>query len=220
MSTTKKALFLIGSPKSNSKSSSWHIADSLIKAMAVNGVESKVLRLISLVGSSKSERELLDAISDCDVLIFSSPVYNGVPSFVIRVMDAIKNNRANIRGRKEIFVISNCGIPRAEQNNTAINIYRQFAKEMGFIWLGAFAICMGPIIIFCGGIIRKMFGWNMNKAIASAACDISMGRPVSERAKELMSRPIMPVWLYTWKHSAEVFFIAKLIAWINNKGKI
>lgn len=199
MSTKKKALLLAGSARHKNKSSSWLLGDFLLKSLSSNGFETNAFQLNFLINSKRWSEELISAINYYDILIFSSPVYtNSLPSFVIQVMEEIKENKKNITGNKKIFVISNCGFPEIEQNMSSINTYRQFAKEMDFTWLGAFGFSMGSLL--SRWRFLNIFGifHNIKKALFLAAAAIAQDETVPVIAQELAAKPIISVKLYTF----------------------
>ncbi|MFA6320478.1 MAG: hypothetical protein WCY36_01315 [Candidatus Omnitrophota bacterium] len=206
MNTKRKILILISSPKQGHKCASWIAGDMLAKALAGNNVESTIINLAALMNSEKWEENLLCAINGHENVVFSSPINNGgPPSFVIRAMDSLKKNMSKINNSKGMFAISNCGFPEARQNNSAVNIYRQFAKESGFSCLGVFAIGMGPMLMYGRGLVLTILGLNIKKAFSVAAKAIARGEAVPKRAEELISKPIIPVGMYVFKHNFDIF---------------
>lgn len=97
---------------------------------------------------------------------------------------------------QSLVVIVNSGFPEASQSDVAVAICRQFAEETGLQWLGALQLGAGTAIDSkplqkSGGMVR-----NVMKALDIAAVDIANGEPISKESIELMSRPMMPKWMY------------------------
>lgn len=195
MTIRKKVLILIGSPKPKRRSASEFLGGLLANSLIARNAEVNVLYLVEL----KDPRILVDAINRSDTIVFSSPLYiDSTPFIVVRTMDIIKDNILDIRdnSHKGMFVISNCGFPEAGHNKVAVQIYRQFAKEMHFRWLGSFSIGMGPAYIH-GYFFRpfRIFR-NIEKAMALAAEAIVMDDSIPKDSEDLASRPILPKGLY------------------------
>ncbi|MFA6281288.1 MAG: NAD(P)H-dependent oxidoreductase [Candidatus Omnitrophota bacterium] len=205
-----KAILLVGSPKEKNKSASWIIGDFLLKALTLNGAETKTSKLASFLDSKTGAKELIDAINLSDIIIFSSPLYADTPpTVVIQAMDIIKENKKNITSDKKIFVISNGSFPEASQNSTAIRIYRQFAKGMDFCWLGGFAIGMGPML--CRWRSLEIFGLlhAIKKAVLITAIAFIHNNYVPRAAEQLMAKTIIPKKIYLLLMRTKFACIAK-----------
>jgi hypothetical protein len=196
----KKALLLIGSPgglKSNSNSLGTYLLDRLSELNFVT--EKKPLH--ESLKSDKGKEDLLQAINDSDVIIFAFPLYvDSLPAATIRAMEYIAKQRKAMKtsNRPRFIAISNSGFPEAHQNHTALDICRIFAKETGFEWIGGLTRGMGPAIgrqplESKGGMVR-----NTKKALELSAIAIAEGRPIPEKAVELMEKSFIPHWLYRW----------------------
>lgn len=100
------------------------------------------------------------------------------------------------RKRQKLAVIVNSGFPETHQNDISVAICKQFAEEAGFEWLGALELGAGSAI--AGKPLDKAGGMarNVGQAFDIAADDIANGRSISEEAIELMSKPMMPTWMY------------------------
>jgi multimeric flavodoxin WrbA len=206
MNAKRRTLILIGSPKQDLKCASLIAGSVLAKALTDNGASYTLINLTVLMKSEKWAEELLDLVNSHENIVFSSPIQNGgPPSFVIRAMDILKENMSRIGKGKGLFAISNCGFPEAKQNNSAVNIYRQFSKETGLSWLGSFAIGMGPMLMYGRGLVLKILGVNIRRASSMAAEAIVCGEPVPKKAEELASRPMIPISAYILKHNFDIF---------------
>lgn len=98
--------------------------------------------------------------------------------------------------RQQFVAICNCGFPESSQAELAIEMCHRFAEETGLEWSGGLALGEGGAIdgkplTRAGGMVR-----NVRKALDIAALDVSADLPISLEAMQLMSKPMMPIWLY------------------------
>lgn len=198
MSEGKKALLLIGSPR-GLKSSSAALGTYMLKQLNAGGYGGETLHMQPIVRSEDGLRNLASAIVDPDIIIFASPLYiDSIPAPVIEGMEFLKKIRSVTRPVKDqrLIALVNGGFPEPSQSATALKIYRQFAKEAGFIWAGGLAYASGE-----AGIRGKpldslgFMGRNIRKSIDSAAAALAEGKPVPDSAVTLSAKPIIPVWM-------------------------
>jgi hypothetical protein len=98
----------------------------------------------------------------------------------------------------------NCGFPEAHQNETAIRVCLQFAREAGFGWAGGLGLGGGETI---GGRPLGKIGGMVRHVIAAldlAGDALADGKAISGEAIALMAKPFMP---------APVFRIAGDLFW-------
>jgi hypothetical protein len=165
------------------------------------GLEVRKLFLSRLIDSNEGSYDLFSAIDKADIIIFVCPLYLDSPSaLVIKAMELIARKRELIKQAKKqkLFVISCCGFPEARQNSVALTIYRRFALEAGFEWLGGFEFGMGGVLEHKFRKFWFMLMRNVKKAIKLAVDAICKGKPVSKEAIILISKPCLPVWLYVY----------------------
>jgi multimeric flavodoxin WrbA len=215
MDKLKKALLIIGSPKLT-KSASESLGVYLLNSLCCKSVEIEKVHIHSLLKSEKGSDDLLKAIDKTDVIILSSPLYvDSPPAAVIKAMELIVTS---IIGKNQKFVaISNCGFPEAHHNDTALDIYKNFAQEAGFEWLGGLALGAGPStngreLTELGGMAK-----NIRDSLDIVANDICESKKISQRAIELMRKSIVLSWTYVllggfmWKHQAKKNGVIKKI---------
>lgn len=221
MSTVKNALLLVGSPKYTG-SSSEALGVYLLEQLREKGVTTESLHINRLLKMADGEKKLLETVNNCDLLILSFPLYvDSLPSGTIKALEIIARNRAqNCSGvekarKQSMLAICQNGFPEAHQNNTALAICRCFAGEAGFAWAGGLALGGGGAIN--GKPLQKLGGMlgKVRKALELTAEALTVGQPVPEQADELMSKPLVPGWLYLfignlmWKIQAKKNGIAK-----------
>jgi hypothetical protein len=155
---------------------------------------------------------LLAAADLADVLVIAFPLYvDSLPYLVIRAMEHIARHRqARGEGKSQRLVsIANCGFPEAHQNDTALAICRQFAREAGFEWAGGLALGGGEAIN--GKSLSQVKGMarNVIKSLDLTADALAEGQMVPQEAVGAMATPITPAWAYAllggmgWKRRAK-----------------
>lgn len=206
---SRHILLLIGSAKKE-QSNSQSLGTYLIEKLQQKGFEAETLFVRSAV---KETDKFIGAIERADIIVLASPLYvDSLPYSVVRSMEQVAEHRKNLKSdKKQLFAtIINCGFPEAHQNNTAIAICRRFAEEAGFGWAGGLGLGGGEAI---GGKPLAKLGFmvrNVMKSLDIAAQDLADGKPISEKAVQLMAKPLMPRWFYcligdimTRKHAKE-----------------
>jgi hypothetical protein len=196
----RRALALSGSPGAAGSSTSESLARYLLRRLEERGFETEFARIGPALRSEDGVGELLAKVGKADLLILAAPLYvDGVPSPVIRTMERIAAalaSAADCPGPRLVAMV-NSGFPEARQIETALAIYRQFAKEAGLKWAGGLALGGGGVVSGkpldeLGGRVR-----NVTQALDQSAEALAAGLPVPEEAVSLLARPSMPGWLYT-----------------------
>jgi multimeric flavodoxin WrbA len=200
MISKKRSLLLIGSPKqqhSTSESLGMYLVDKLQK----KGFESESLFIHKSLKPDNKRMKLLEAINKAEIVIVAFPLYiDSLPYLVIKMMELVAENRKEkkfLQEQKLICIVNN-GFPESHQNNIAVAICRQFAKETGFIWFGGLQLGGGEAINGKSLNTVKGMARNVIKSLNLAADSISKGNPISQNAKTLMAKSIVPNWLYRW----------------------
>ena len=192
------ALILIGSPRAAAKATSRSLGSYLQNRLCEKGMEVEALQVQRSLTSPVSVEKLLEAVKDANTLVFVAPLYvDAPPAPVIRLMELIRD-RASSRAIKRVAAISNCGFPEAEHNDTALGIYRIFARQCGYEWAGGLALGMGEVI---EGAPLDKTGWmarNVRASLDLAAEAIARGKSIPQEADELMRRRLLPARGYIW----------------------
>lgn len=195
-----RALLLIGSPR---KGASWKLGSALLETLAASGMETEAIFLSK--GLKSSWQEVEAAVQNADLLILSAPLY--VDTLPALAMEALTKLRGKAAG-KGLTILLNCGFPEPAQNETAMEICRQFAREANCRWLGGLAFSMGGFS-FGKGPSRRA-----KNAFFLAAGALARGNPVPEDAVKIAARPPMRKWLY-------LMILNKMFRRINRKhGKM
>lgn len=199
MKPPRSALLLIGSPKTQG-STSGYLGAYLMERLEENNVKTNQLHLHSCLQSAQKRHELLDAIRRTDLIVISVPLYvDSLPAMVIRALEFITENcpKQDLENTG-IAVIINCGFPENRHNDTAVAIYRQFARQTNLHWLGCLAMGMGGRINQQLLNPQKRIFKNIKQALDIAAETLACSQDISEQAVRLMGRSTMPNCLYLW----------------------
>jgi hypothetical protein len=198
MNGAKQLLLLVGSAKQN-RSTSEVLGRYVVDKLAESGFESETLFAHKILKSDEDKHKLLLSVSRADLVVLAFPLYvDCLPYPVINALELIAGNRQAGAGSKKqsLLCVVNCGFPEARQNDTAVAICRQFAREAGFEWLGGLALGAGEVIN--GRSLSEVKGQarNVIRSLDLAIDALADGKPVPERAVDLMARPLVPRWLY------------------------
>lgn len=202
----RKALLLIGSPK-GSKSTSLVLGAHLMRKLDAGGMETVEMTVAAALQSTENQHRMHKAVDAAELVVVAFPLYvDGLPAPLVQTLELIADRRKGKLpaspvagpGIQRIAAVVQCGFPETRQNQPAIDIMRQFAKEAGFEWAGGLAMGMGGAIAGkpldkAGGMVR-----NVVKALDMAAAALLDGRDVPPEATQLMGRRLMPAWLYTF----------------------
>ncbi|MFX1469758.1 MAG: NAD(P)H-dependent oxidoreductase [Promethearchaeota archaeon] len=219
MSTDKKALLLIGSPRvENSTSAS--LGNYLISKLEEFGMMSEIGFIHRLVNREEKIKSLFEMIEKADLIILTFPLYvDSLPAPVIKAMELIKGERDRINSKKSknFIAISNNGFPEWFQNATALKICRIFAEDCGFTWKGGLALGQGGSIAGrplqeIGGMVR-----NVVKGLDITAQALTDGKEIPQEAIDLFSKKFIPNSLYNavvnlgWRRQASKYGTKKKI---------
>ncbi|MBK9207722.1 MAG: hypothetical protein IPL71_05245 [Anaerolineales bacterium] len=100
----------------------------------------------------------------------------------------------------------------AKHNDTALAICEQFAIETGMTWLGSLALGGGEGLVH-GVPLNEMDGRAMplKKSLELSAVSLALGMSIPQEARDILSRPIIPNWMYKlfggfgWKQQAKQY---------------
>lgn len=195
---SKVALLLVGSPKAK-RSTSEVLGGYVLDELQKNGFKTEKENVHRLLKADNGSEKLIKLVNTCDILIFSSPLYiDSIPAPVVRAMEIIAESKReqNQSNKQLMLAITNCGFPEASHNHLALDIYKHFAKEAGFEWVGGLALGGGGTI---GGQPLTKFGRmtkNIIKSLDLTTFALLNGNMIPEEAIKLMEKPMVPNWLY------------------------
>ena len=200
MQKPRTALLLVGSPQgSNSTSNS--LGTYLLDQLEKKGFKTRKEIINQSLCSSEKQAAMLEAVDESDLIIFASPLYvDSLHSQVIKSLELIAEHEKSKpnKTQKTIVAISNCGFPEASQNNTALTIFRIFARQVGFVWAGGLAMGGGGMIH--GVPLDEIKGQARNqiKALKLAADALEKGESIPNEALLSMAKLGIPRSLYSW----------------------
>jgi hypothetical protein len=200
MQKPNSALLLVGSPKGPNSSSN-SLGSYLLEKLQTKGLTTKTIYLSQNLASDQKHAALLEQVDQSDLIILAFPLYiDSLHSHVIKTLELIADHRkaSGEPAKKTFMAIINSGFPEATQNQTALNICRLFARDVGFDWAGGLAMGGGGMI---GGLPLSELGGrirNQTRALELAADALANGEPVPAEAAGLMSKLGIPHSLYVW----------------------
>lgn len=207
----RRALLLVGSPKTKEPSTSGALADFLAHQLETRGWETNTLTLRASLNRTEGQSELLSAVERAGLVLLVFPLYvDALPYLVTKALTIIAGHRSsnNSPALQRFAAIVNSGFPETHQNAVALAICQEFATQAYFQWAGGLALGGGAMIggqplteaVRSGPPIRHVI-----EALESAAAFLAQGLPVSAEAMRLVAKkPILqPVWnrFYVWMGS-------------------
>ena len=194
------AALLVGSPKGpNSTSNS--LGTFLVEQLNQKGFTSEKVYISQCLNSKEKQTAMLRIVDKSDLIVLAFPLYvDSLHSQTIKTLELIaeyQKGKPDL-GKKRFVAIVNSGFPEAQHNNTALNVCRIFAKQVGFTWAGELAMGGGGMIsgrpiADLGGMVR-----NQKKALEISADSLANGESIPKEAVESMSKLGIPRWLYLW----------------------
>lgn len=203
--TIKKAVLLIGSPK-GIESSSASLGTYLLSKLEKYDIETESLHIHSEIATKAKKTMFLDKIEEADFIVLAAPLYvDTLPAKVIKALTLIAEKRKELyfddikSAKNQSFIaIVNCGFPEAEQNETALKVYQEFARQAKLKYLGGISVGMGGAV--SGKSLSEMGGMakDLIEGLDQAVEDIVRERQLSDFVIEKTSKPmISQKWLYT-----------------------
>jgi len=117
-SEIRRALLLVGSPKTR-KSSSNSLGGYLFEQLSARSIQTETIYLHTVLSSPEKMQALFDAVQSADLVTLAFPLYvDSLPAPVIEALERIAAHRQNRKSRRQLFTtIANCGFPEAHHNN-------------------------------------------------------------------------------------------------------
>jgi len=201
----RNALLLIGSPKGKN-SVSRAIGGHLLRKLEAAGMSTDEMTVLTALQTTENLHRMHKAIDAADLVLVAFPLYvDQLPAPLIQLLELVADRRKGKPGVppsagplvQKLAAIVQSGFPETRQNQPAVDIMRQFAKEAGFEWAGGLAMGMGGALggnrlEKAGGMVR-----NVVQALDLAAASLAGGGNIPDEAVGLMARPPMPRWVYS-----------------------
>ena len=200
----QRALLIVGSPKTNERSTSSVLGSYLLNRLG-SGWETETLTLRANLNREEGEAQLLAAAERAGLILLVFPLYvDSLPFLVIKALAAMARRRRNIPQPppQRMVAIVNSGFPEIHQNAVALAICREFAAQCGMAWAGGLALGGGGIV---GGQpfseekrSRPPVG-HIIRALDLTAAALAEGKPVPAEAVKVMTHtpiPFLPAALW------------------------
>lgn len=143
----KKILYINGSPRGESDSSSYLILKDIAGYLKEEGIRNEDAEIITIPRSLKKEKETILSIMDkADIWIMALPLYVDVlPGHLSWWLQEYQNYRMSQteRQNKRVYGIVNCGFPEAIQNADALRVLEIFCRKNDLQWRFGIGIGMG-----------------------------------------------------------------------------
>ncbi len=196
MSRVLRAVVLVGSPRAGGSTSAT-LARALTAGLESEDVACERWFVQSALADADRWAELGSALAAADLVLLACPLYvDSLPGPVTLMLERLRDERFWGDRRPGFALVVNCGFPEAIHNQTAIAIARLFAHEAGLEWRGALALGGGEAI--AGRALERLGrrAEHVQEALKLAATELAAGRAVPSEAVRLMSRPLIPPWIY------------------------
>jgi len=206
-SSPRRALLIVGSPKTNSPSTSYVLGSYLLERLGDRGWKTESLTLRAGISRQDGEAALLAPVNRAGLILLVFPLYaDALPYLVTKALAVIAAHRQATadRSSKRLVAIVNSGFPEIHQNAVALAICEEFAAQSGIAWAGGLALGGGGMIGGQSLTETKRSGPPVKyviQALDLTAAALSAGLPVPAQAVKLMAKnpvPFMPFALWRW----------------------
>ena len=146
---TRRALLIVGSPKTKSRSTSGVLGGYLLGRLKEHGWETQSLILRAGLRLEQGQHELLSSTERADLLLLAFPLYvDSLPFLVTKALEIIASHRQAVPNKRQqrLVAIVNNGFPEAAQNALALALCRRFAAQSGIAWAGGLAMGAGEAL--------------------------------------------------------------------------
>lgn len=214
----KRAVLLVGSPRTK-KSTSASLGDYLFEQLAERGVETQTIQVYTSLNSPTKMNEIYGAVDGADLVVLAFPLYvDTLPAPVITLLERLAIHRKVNPTSACFAAIANCGFPEAHHNENALAICAEFARQNHLGWLGGIALGAGEGIVH-GTPLRDLDGRAipLKISLVQAAEALASGNPIPQSSRDLMSKPVIPNWMYKlmgafgWNQAARQYGVQKQI---------
>lgn len=194
----RRALLIVGSPKTSEPSTSSALGGFLLKSLEQHGWETESLTLRASLDRSEGEAELLSAVERAGLTVLAFPLYvDALPYLVTTALATLAAHRppGHQPCSQRFVAIVNSGFPETRQSAVALAICREFASQCGFDWAGSLAFAGGGMI---GGLPLAQPKrpdppiQNVLAALEMAVATLADGLPVPAEAMKMIVRHHSP----------------------------
>jgi multimeric flavodoxin WrbA len=225
---TRKALLIVGSPKTKSPSTSGVLGGYLLGRLKAHGWDTESLTLRAGLRLEAGQQELLSATDRADLLLLAFPLYvDSLPFLVTKALEVIAFHRQTLPNRRaqRLVAIVNNGFPEAAQNALALAICRRFADQSGIAWAGGLAMGAGEALSSGQSLTAPHRSAlpvrHVIDSLDMAGAALAEGRSVPAEAAQLIAKRPIPLlhssvwrWLFVrignryWRRRAAGFGVS------------
>ena len=205
----KRALLIVGSPKTNSPSTSNALGSYLLERLHSLGWETESLTLRASLNREEGRDALLSSFDQAGLILLVFPLYvDSLPFLVTKALALMAEHRRSLPEPRpqRLMAIVNSGFPETNQNAVALAICREFAAQTGMAWAGRLALGAGGAIGSEPLLATKRSGPPVRHVIHAldlTAAALAEGRPTPPEAARLMTKcpiPLIPFGLWRWMY--------------------
>jgi multimeric flavodoxin WrbA len=218
-SHARRAVLLVGSPRTK-KSTSASLGGYLFEQLKARGIETQTIQIYTTINSQERMQAMYGAVDDADLVVLAFPLYvDSLPAPVIAALEKITAHRKDKNTTPIRFsAIANCGFPGSNHNDTALAIAAEFARQNRLTWMGGLALGAGEGIVH-GIPLNELDGRAIpiKQSLELAAEALANGEPIPQAACDLLAKPIIPNWMYTfmgkfgWEQQAKGYGVKRII---------
>lgn len=187
-----KIALINGSPKFKESASSRLLGIS--KEVATTCGVSEFVEIHFRKGDTPTEEQLTQ-LSAADAWIFAYPLYvDGIPGHLLQVLRRLETAGMSNPNRK-IYGICNCGFYEGEQNESALEVLRNWSTKCGYIWGGAVGVGGGgaTLSLTSMGTVGTVFMGPVSRAVEALGQAVAGNRILETRYVSIA----LPRWIYT-----------------------
>lgn len=170
-----KIALINGSPKFK-ENASGKLLDIVKEAAGHNDVSNFVE--IQFRKPQPPTADQLAQLAEADAWVFAFPLYvDGIPGHLLQVLTELESalEAADLHNAKrKIYGICNCGFYEGEQNESALDVLKNWAAKCGYIWGGGIGVGGGgaTIALTSMGKVGQFFMSPVNKALTKLAAAV------------------------------------------------
>lgn len=201
----KSALIVLDHYNSEEKPS-FILGQFLAQSLEQKGISVKLYNTTDLIQNDIRTT----AINTSDSIIFSFPlVLDAPPSDILELMELIWEEREKLNNEKTFALIGQTIFAEPDQNDLCIKMAKDFSEKMHFKWLGGLILSQSEAIRGKQLVDMKRKSKHIIEALKVMADDVYEGRPISQKACQLINKRIISITSYNkvinkrWKKQAK-----------------
>jgi multimeric flavodoxin WrbA len=217
MEGTKRALLLVGSPKSG-VSTSEVLGGYLMERLEEKGWETQAVKLRPRVFKNGALKEFFSLVDQANLIVTAFPLYvDSLPALVTKALEVLWASSQDLTQSRtrRLFAIVNNGFPEAYQNAVALAICRNLAERTGMFWAGSLTLGAGEALVSGRPLTEKKRRgppvFHVIHALNKVASMIDQeGRASREALKGLEKSPIPMMPFALWRR---MFMLFAALGW-------